>query len=113
MERETLTKAQRRQLRELAGLAYERELGAAIEVLRQDIERCRAGQLNAFQVNELIHKYHDGVARKLWKLYAMGGNFECNVYSAIARGILLESEIDSGLLEYAKPWIERLRPGRT
>ena len=36
MERKPLSKAQRRKLRELAGVAYGRELGAAIEVLDSD-----------------------------------------------------------------------------
>jgi hypothetical protein len=99
MTTERFTKAQRKEIRRLAGLAHERELGAAAGQLGLQFERWRRGEIDVFALNQEIHLFHDGVSRDLYKSYVMGCNPEWSVASAIARDVLNESEIDPLILQ--------------
>ena len=57
----SFSKAQKREVRRLAGLAHERELAAAVDNLRAQFERWRAGEFDVFELNERIHQFHDGI----------------------------------------------------
>jgi hypothetical protein len=98
MDNDRFTKSERRELRELAGLAYERELAKALEALEESFRQWRDGKISAFELSDMIHKFHNGVARDLWSFYEMG-NTELNVKHAIVRGVILKNEISSGVLE--------------
>jgi hypothetical protein len=98
MNTHDFTKAQRRELRRLNSLAHERELGAAAGRLQEEFERWRRGGMNVFDLDEHIHRFHDGISRELYKSYVMG-HADWNVAWAIAREVLKESEIDSAILE--------------
>ena len=106
MSREAFTKAQRKEIRRLAGVAYERELSAASAQLESEFARWRKGEIDVFGLNELIHKFHNGASRDLYKVYAMG-EAHWGVASAIARGLLTESEVDPAILESLSESIQR------
>jgi hypothetical protein len=93
-----ITKKQRAELRRLAGLAHERELGAAIRDLELDFERWRKGEISVFALNESIHKFHNGISRELYSRYDPR-DAELTVPAAIARGTLQENEVDQSLLQ--------------
>ncbi len=82
------SKAIKRRIRELAGLAYERSLSAALADLDSEFARWRQGQCDAFELEECIHKFHDGVARDLWKKYSpqAGAMLDFCVAEAIVTG---------------------------
>ena len=94
---DSFTRAQIKQLRLLAGIAYERELSRALGQLEAEFHRWRADELGAFELSDLIHESHDGIIRDLWKLYHYRKPPE-NVPRAVARGILAENEVDPRLL---------------
>jgi len=50
-------KVQRRRLRELAELAYERELSRELSDLEAEFGRWRSGETNAFDLSEAIHGF--------------------------------------------------------
>ena len=87
-----LTKGQRRHLRELAAIAYDRELTAALNELHGHFTRWQAGELDAWELNELIHQHHNGVSRDLYNFYD-GSNPEMLVASALAREVLSWDEV--------------------
>lgn len=64
------TKAQKRHLRELASKAHERELAAALKELQADFGKWQAAQITAWELNERIHKHHDGISRELFSVYS-------------------------------------------
>jgi hypothetical protein len=104
----SLTKAQRREVRRLAGSAYKRELSAAAAALEEKFNRWRRGELDVFALNEQIHKYHDGVSRDLYQRYVLGEP-QWAVADAVRRGILQEQEVVpeimsclGGLIEFFK-----------
>jgi hypothetical protein len=89
--KETLTKSMKKKLRALSGLAYERELTGALTVLETDFARWRGGKLDAFELTDRVHAFHDGAARTLYKSYVCG-EAEWNVANALHRAILTETE---------------------
>ena len=105
------SKAQRREIRRLAGLAHEGELGTAAGQLQSEFERWRRGEIDVFALNDYIHRFHDGVSRELYKRYTMA-EAEWSVASAIAREVLKESEIDPSILERLHSLIELRRQMR-
>ena len=90
-----LTKAQRSRLRELASVAYERELSGELESLEDDFKRWRAGEINAFGLSEAIHAFHQEAARELFKKY--NSSVEIAVAQAIHFGILSKDEVGSAI----------------
>jgi hypothetical protein len=87
-----LTKAQRRRVRELVALAYERELGRELGLLEVEFSRWRHGELDVLELSDLIHRFHDGVARDLYSAYT-NNMPDLALGSAIARGILSPDEV--------------------
>ena len=103
-----LTKAQRRRLRDLAGLAYERELSDQLAKLEREFGRWRAGELDAFDLAESVHRFHQGPARALYTKYDHM-DLEWSVADAIHRGILSTDEVGEDSLEHVARHLAFLR----
>ena len=61
-----LPKALKREIRELAGVVHERLLALELRKLDGEFERWRLGELDAFELSALVHKFHEGPPRELW-----------------------------------------------
>lgn len=90
-------KANKRKLRELAGVAYRRELGHELAKLDMDFSRWRSGEIDPFELSDRIHRFHDGVSRDLYVTYR-----DFSPINAVARAIALQvidrTEVPSELL---------------
>lgn len=100
------TKAQKRHLRDLATIAYDRELSEALNDLQGHFTRWQAGEITAWDLNELIHNHHNGISRELYRLYT-GSNPAMPVARALARQLLRWDEVNescrpllTGMAEY-------------
>ena len=100
-----LTKAQRRELRRIAGLAYERELATALTAVEEDFRRWRAGEIGPHDLNEAIHRFHQGPNRHLWLQYS-DGPVEFAALRGVQSGVVSESEVAPDVLELIKPRLE-------
>jgi len=98
IDKDRFTKSERKELKRLVGLAYERELAKALESLEENFRQWKKNKITAFELGELIHKFHNGIARDLWSFYTTGPA-ELNVRHAIAKGVILKNEISTGILE--------------
>jgi hypothetical protein len=91
------TKANKRKLRELAGVAYRRELGHELAKLEMDFARWRGGEIDPFELSDRIHRFHDGVSRDLYVGYR-----DLSPINAAARAIALQvldrTEVPSEIL---------------
>ena len=67
-----LTKKQRKHIREMSGIAYEREMAAALDNLLMSFQKWKQGEKTPFDLDGEIHQYHNGTARELYKQYATG-----------------------------------------
>ena|ERR1044072_7693653 len=110
MQAPSLTKKQKGELRRLAGVAHERELSAAIGELEAEFKNWRNGQIDVFELNECIHKFHHGVSRELYKLHDPS-SAEMVVPFAIARGTIREEEVEPALLQNLSDLIQSAKRG--
>jgi hypothetical protein len=60
------TKAERRAANKRIAVYHEARLGELIEYVTAAIDRYPAGEIDAYTVDETIHRYHRAV-RELWK----------------------------------------------
>ena len=96
------TKKQRRELRELQGLAWERELEDALRELRRDFEAwAEMKEISAFELSDRIHKFHNGRSRELYNLYS-GSLDSFWIGPVVARGVIDESELSDDLRDAVK-----------
>ncbi len=86
------SKAAKRQLRELAALAYERELSRELALLERAFQDWRQGRISPFELSDLIHRFHNGPSRELYSFYHLGDN-HLAVANALGAGVLDESEV--------------------
>lgn len=92
MDKNRFTKLEKKELRMLAELAYERELAKALELVEENFRQWRKNKITAFELSDLIHKFHNGIARDLWSFYTTGYT-ELSVKHAITEGIILNTEV--------------------
>lgn len=98
----------RKALRKLTDIAYQRETERALSDLEERFAAWRRGEISCFTLNNAIHEYHDGVARDIWKHY----NYfkpEQLVPVAVAKGVLRESELPLHQLEKFRQLIDAYR----
>ena len=105
---DTPTKAQKRQLRELGALAYERELATELTKLLAEFARWRAGEVTPFDLERTIHAFHQGPSRELYNRYE-GKMSELMVASAIDRGVVTEEEAGTEMVELLEPHLAVIR----
>ncbi|HEV8577866.1 MAG TPA: hypothetical protein VGX68_02190 [Thermoanaerobaculia bacterium] len=91
------TKANRRRLRELAGVAYSRELATELSKVEADFAKWRSGEIDPFELSDRIHRFHNGISRDLYVTYRDLSPHH-SVARAVAYGILEGTEIPPEIL---------------
>jgi hypothetical protein len=102
------TKSQRRRLRELGVIAYERDLSDELSKLETEFGRWRAGEIDAHELSDRIHRFHQGPARKLFSFYELP-NLDFAVAHAIHRGLITEAEAGADTIEIIRAHLAFLR----
>lgn len=64
-----ISKKVRKQLRELISKAYTQELNNHLHELSLSFDEWRNNKIDCWDLNDIIHKFHDGISRDLYKLY--------------------------------------------
>lgn len=60
----------KRLVREWARIAHDRDLRKALGELRSQFNRWDRGEIDAFELNDLVHRFHQDTSRQIWKRYA-------------------------------------------
>jgi hypothetical protein len=89
----------KRQVREWAGIAHDRDLHKALGERRAQFDRWERGEIDSVALNECVHRYHQDMSREIWKRYATA-HLEPAVASAVAAGVLRKEELPSELLRH-------------
>lgn len=92
------TKAERRELRELAGDVYEAEAHGYLEELDQDFAQWRKGDMLSSDLLTSIHQFHQHQNRELWKMY-QGLSDDFIVERGLQLGLLSEAKVSPKLLD--------------
>lgn len=64
------TKSERKRIRQLADIAWARELRMELQKIASAIEQMESGNLTPFDVTEIIHEFHNGAARDLFNQFS-------------------------------------------
>ena len=95
----------KREIREWAGIAHDRDLRNALTELRAQFALWERGDIDAFELNERVHRFHQQTSREIWKRYATT-HLAPAVASAVVAGVLRREELPSELLEHINGLIE-------
>lgn len=98
------TKAVKRALRELAARAHEADLRRALLPVSAAFDEWKAGKLGSGDLAQVIHEFHDGPARELYKFY--NGDHASAVGYAIASGLIVRGEVPPAVIERCRGAIE-------
>ena len=95
------SKKEKKLLRNLINLAYERELSSELNKLELSFTKYNNKEINAFDLDNIIHKYHNGISKDLYKKYSF--NFSDGmpymiVASSVKTGLLKKEEVDKNLI---------------
>ena len=98
-------KTLQRLVRQWSATAHDRELGQALLDLRAQFDRWQRGEMTAADLTDLIHQFHQGASREIWKKYATN-HLEPAIGYAVASGILRREELPSELLQHVASLID-------
>jgi hypothetical protein len=104
----SLSNKQKRHLRELTALAYERDLAKSLDALAKEVDAWREGRCLVWDLNQKVHEYHNQTARSLYKIYTSTDPFTTTAL-AITRGVLTLDEVDESLRDEVKNLSEALK----
>jgi hypothetical protein len=104
-----LPKPVKRAVRELCSLAHERELNRELGLLLESFQQWQQGALDAFELSQRIHQFHQGPARELYVRYVNNSLAELMVARALLDGVIAESDIPDVAREHLLAAAERIR----
>ena len=64
------TKSDRKRIRQIADLAWERGLRIELRKIAVAMEEMESGRLTPFDVTDHIHRFHDGASRDLYNQFS-------------------------------------------
>ena len=91
-----ISKAHRKLLRKLSQIAYDREMTHHLKELDQKFKKWQKKKISSYELNELIHNFHNGTSKNLYCIY----NYldaDGVVARALAFGFLSEKEVPGEL----------------
>jgi hypothetical protein len=101
----------RRLVREYAGKAHEIELRLALAPLADAFRAWERGAFDSFEIEALIHRFHQGPAREIYARY-VSPHAEPAVAGAIATGVLARESVPAELLDELASLIAYLEDAR-
>jgi hypothetical protein len=99
-ERAELPKAIKRALRELVGCAHEAALRRALTDLRREFDAWERGEIDAFELKERIHKFHQGPAREICLRFNGGIDLRLLAGYCVHEGLIEKESIPAEVLPY-------------
>ena len=102
---EPYSKSEKRQLRELAAEAHENELTEALEELFEEFTKWADNAFGAFELNEKIHEFHNGISRELYTRYVLNEP-RFAVAIGLSRKALSRNQVEPELLKKLQPLLE-------
>ncbi len=78
--------------------------------LRAQFDRWERQEIDSFELNETVHRFHQGASRDIWKRYDTS-HLEPAIASAVVAGVIRREELPSELLQHIAGLIEFYRGG--
>ncbi|TDO92001.1 hypothetical protein DFR79_10827 [Halanaerobium saccharolyticum] len=103
------SKKTKKEIRRLAGLAHERELEKALADLNLKFKQWEKKELDPFELDDEIHKFHNKISREIFKKYNSSDMKDHYVAIAIANGIIDKDEVAPEAYHELEFLIERIK----
>ncbi len=100
-----LPKRLSRLLKEHRDRAWEAELGLALGALAERFDQWRAGNLTSADLDDEVHRYHNGTAREIWKRYATWEP-DLALAKAVRLGVVTRESLPPDVLEHMAPLLD-------
>lgn len=97
-----LTKKNKKQLRELMIKAYAKELNELLVALSKKFDAWKNHQIDCWELEELIHKFHNSHAEKLFNYYNSKVDPILIISRALAQKLIQKEEIPDETLPYVE-----------
>lgn len=104
MSEEDIPKAAKKTMRLLVGLAHEAELGNALDDLFGEFQAWKSGAIDAFELSDRIHKFHDGPNREIYLRYTSRLDLQFLVHCALKNGLIQKSAVPEELRPYLEAY---------
>ena len=92
-------------LRQYADLACEAEMKAALGVLAAKFCEWEAGRLSSADLHALIHKYHDGIGREIWRRFT-SNDPDVSLAHAVAAGFVTKESLPGEVQDHIAGMVE-------
>ncbi|PUU94567.1 hypothetical protein [Halanaerobium sp.] len=102
------SKKTKKEIRRLAGLAHERELEKALIDLNLKFNQWEKKELDSFELDSEIHKFHNKISREIFKKYNSYDMEDHFVALAIGNDIIEKDEVDPEAYQELELLIERI-----
>jgi len=99
-----------KRMKELAHLAYERELSRCIDVLHAQMNEWKKGMMSVWDIEQSIHEYHDKIARSIYRSYVMTDTFLAVAFG-VAQGVLTPDDLPESEKAKIQDVAERINRG--
>jgi hypothetical protein len=99
-ERAELPKGIKRALRDLAGRAHETALRRALIDLRREFDAWERGEIDAFELKERIHKFHQGPAREICLRFSGGVDLRLLAGYCVHESLIEKESIPAEVMPY-------------
>ena len=100
-----LSKQQNKQLRQIASMAHERELGKVLSELGSAFDRWENDEVSARELNDRILELDRGALKQIWDKYQRLPA-ETVVAQGISEGFVQESEVPAEILDHLRKQIQ-------
>jgi hypothetical protein len=107
-DKSKFSKPERARLRELAGEAWNAELSDALTELHEEFRKWADDAMDAFELSDKIHEFHNGLSRELYGRYTFLDSATL-VSRAVALGLLEQETLGDDLLAKLSPEIELIQ----
>ena len=97
-----LTKKTKKQLRELMIKTYAKELDELLVALSKKFDAWKNHQIDCWELEELIHKFHNGHAKKLFNYYNSKVDPTLIISHVLAKNLIQKKEIPDEALPYVE-----------
>jgi len=102
-------KKTKKESRRLAGLAHERELEEALADLNLKFKQWEKKELDSFELDSEIHKFHNKISREIFKKYNSYNMEDHFVAIAIVNGLIDKDEVDQEAYKELESLIEKIK----
>ena len=103
-----ISKKQIKHLRKIAHVAYERELSFHFDNLRKKFDEWKDRKMDVWELSDIIHEFHDGKSRDLYKFYVYGKHVPYQVAYAVKNEYISMDEIEESCREHIQQLVDRM-----